>query len=58
MEQYLPPRKAAEFVGVSKRTLQRWEAKRILRSYRTPGDHRRYLVADLKRIAAAQGGES
>ena len=56
MDQFLSPSKAAELVGVSKRTLQRWEAKGRLRSYRTAGDHRRYLLADLKRIIAWRGG--
>jgi excisionase family DNA binding protein len=55
MDQLVSPAKAAEFVGVSKWTLQRWEQQGLIRSIRTLGGHRRYWVSDLMRIVAVKG---
>ena len=38
---------AAELLGVSIRTLQRWELKGKIKAFRTEGGHRRYEVGDL-----------
>lgn len=38
---------AAELLGVSVRTLYRWEKSGKIKPIRTPGGHRRYDVADL-----------
>lgn len=39
---------AARFIGVSKKSMRRWDKNGLLNcSYRTPGTHRRYLKKDL-----------
>lgn len=43
----LTPKQAAELLGVSVRTLHRWESDGKIVSRRTPGGHRRYEVAEL-----------
>lgn len=39
---------AAEYLGVSRDTLRRWEKRGKMKSYRTPGGRRRYTVYDLE----------
>jgi excisionase family DNA binding protein len=39
---------AAEYLGVSRDTLRRWEKRGKLKSYRTPGGRRRYTAYDLE----------
>ena len=41
---------AARILGVSISTVRRWEADGHVTSQRTPGNQRRYLVADLMRL--------
>lgn len=41
---------AARILGVSVSTVRRWEADGHVASQRTPGNQRRYLVADLMRL--------
>ena len=43
----LTPRQAAELLGVTVKTLHRWEADGKIKSTRTVGGHRRYDIADL-----------
>ena len=43
----LTPQEAAELLGVSTRTLLRWEDKGKITSRRTEGGHRRYEIHDL-----------
>ena len=50
MEQWLSPARAAQYVGVSKRTLQRWEHVGRLRPSRTPSGHRRYRLSELNTL--------
>jgi excisionase family DNA binding protein len=38
---------ASKLLGVSIRTLQRWEVKGKIKAFRTEGGHRRYEVGDL-----------
>ncbi len=38
---------ASQLLGVSTKTLRRWEAQGKIKSYRTEGKHRRYDVAEL-----------
>ena len=38
---------AAELLGVSTKTIHRWEAKEQLNSIRTEGGHRYFTVSDL-----------
>ena len=48
MEEYLSIGKAAKFIGVSISTLRRWElSEKIIASFRTIGQHRRYKKDDL-----------
>lgn len=41
---------AARILGVSVSTVRRWEADGHLTARRTPGDQRRFLVADLRSL--------
>jgi excisionase family DNA binding protein len=50
MERWLSPAKASRFLGVSTRTLWRWEEQGRLRALRTPAGHRRYALSDLQRL--------
>ena len=43
-------RKAAEILGVTVRTVQLWTDSGILRAWKTPGGHRRYLVSELIKL--------
>jgi excisionase family DNA binding protein len=43
----LTPREAAKALGVSIRTLYRWEDDGLISPRRTPGGHRRYTLADI-----------
>jgi len=38
---------ASKLISVSKSTLRRWEKEGKLKSYRTPGNHRRYDEKEL-----------
>jgi len=41
---------ASKFLGVSRRTLRNWEKIGKIKSYRTPGGHRRYDKDELLKI--------
>jgi excisionase family DNA binding protein len=43
----LTPQEAADLLGVTVKTLHRWEADGKIKSTRTVGGHRRYDIADL-----------
>jgi excisionase family DNA binding protein len=43
----LSPQEAADLLGVTVKTLHRWEADGKIKSTRTVGGHRRYDIADL-----------
>jgi excisionase family DNA binding protein len=43
----LTPQEAADLLGVTVKTLHRWEADGKIKSTRTAGGHRRYDIADL-----------
>jgi putative resolvase len=43
----LTPQEAADLLGVTVKTLHRWEADQKIKSTRTIGGHRRYDIADL-----------
>jgi putative resolvase len=43
----LTPQEAADLLGVTVKTLHRWEADQKIKSTRTVGGHRRYDIADL-----------
>lgn len=40
----------SELLGVDKVTLRRWDKEGRLKSQRTAGGHRRYLLSDIKRL--------
>jgi excisionase family DNA binding protein len=46
--QLLYPGEAAKLLKVDRKTLTRWAEKGLIRSYSTPGGHRRYLTADIQ----------
>lgn len=46
----LTPREAANVLGVSIRTLYRWEDDGLISPRRTPGGHRRYPLADVEAL--------
>jgi excisionase family DNA binding protein len=41
---------ASKYLNVSKSTLRRWEKEGKIKSFRTPGNHRRYDIIELKKI--------
>src|SRR5947199_78327 len=45
---YLTIQQAANLLGVSTKTLRRWEAKGVLTPERTPGNQRRYLLPEIE----------
>ncbi|MFH2137519.1 MAG: helix-turn-helix domain-containing protein [Candidatus Omnitrophota bacterium] len=49
-EKILSISEAAKYLGVFPLTLRNWEKKGLLRSFRTPGGHRRYKKSELDRI--------
>lgn len=51
--QLLPIGDAAAELGVTPRTLQRWEEAGLIRPERTLGGHRRYPVEEIERVKAA-----
>ena len=45
---------ASRLVGVDPDTLRRWADDGRLRTFATPGGHRRFAVADLQRLASTR----
>jgi excisionase family DNA binding protein len=41
---------AGKILGVTSRTLKRWDDERKLKVYRTLGNHRRYRLLELKKL--------
>ncbi|MCP4650441.1 MAG: MerR family DNA-binding transcriptional regulator [PVC group bacterium] len=48
---------AAQYLGVFPLTLRNWEKKGLLRSFRTPGGHRRFKKSELDRIIGVEKEE-
>jgi putative resolvase len=47
MKRLVSIRKAAEFFGVTPKTIRRWETQGLIpEPWRTPAGHRRYLIDD------------
>ncbi|WP_448561889.1 MerR family DNA-binding transcriptional regulator, partial [Trichothermofontia sp.] len=44
MAHYVPPKEAAQALGVSERTLRRWEAAGKIKAIKTPSGQRRYDI--------------
>lgn len=51
----LPPRAAADRLGVSYSTLKQWIYKGTVRTVRTGGGHHRVAESEVERLLAAQG---
>lgn len=47
-------REAAQILGVSVRTAQQWVEEGLLQAWKTPGGHRRILIASVERMLAQQ----
>lgn len=47
---------ACKLLGVNESTLRRWADAGHVRSFRTPGGHRRFSEDDLRALVAGQGG--
>ena len=47
---YIPIREAAARLGVNKETLRRWDRAGVISAVRTPGNARRFLLADVENI--------
>ncbi len=57
MSQMLSISKAADFLGVHQNTLREWDEQGKLKPVKTCGNHRRYRIADLKRLSGEIGEE-
>lgn len=55
-ERWLRVTDAAEMLGVSAKTLRRWEDAGRIRSHRSTGGHRRFAVADVRALQDELGG--
>ena len=49
---------ASRLLGVNESTLRRWADAGLVQTFRTPGGHRRFAAADLRRIIDAAGALS
>ena len=47
---YIPIREAAQRLGVNRETLRRWDRDGKISAVRTPGNARRFLLADVENI--------
>ena len=50
-------REAAERLGVSLRTVQLWSESGLIRAWKTPGGHRRILLASIDELVLRRGGD-
>ena len=55
-DKLLPISKAAEYLNISKATINRWQAKGVLHPIYTPGGHRRFLESDLRAAVGLDTG--
>jgi putative resolvase len=51
MHEYVSITKAAQVIGVTPKTMRIWDDEGILKSYRTPKGHRRYLLNEIETLA-------
>ncbi|HEB14041.1 MAG TPA: MerR family transcriptional regulator, partial [candidate division WWE3 bacterium] len=56
MEKLLPIGKAAQYLGISTKTLRRWENQGRISPSRTQGNQRRYSLSDLEDLKALKEG--
>lgn len=50
MDKMISIAEAAKTLGVTTRTLKRWDTERSLKVYRTLGNHRRYRLSDIEKL--------
>jgi excisionase family DNA binding protein len=55
--QWLALKDASEFLGVHFTTLRKWADSGEIRVFRTPGGHRRFSMADLRRFLEERAGQ-
>ena len=48
---------ASRVLGVNESTLRRWADAGLVQTFRTPGGHRRFAAADLRRISDTAGDD-
>lgn len=51
----LTPKEAETLLGVSRRTLMRWESRGIIKPRRLPTGHRRFVLSEVEAIVEAGG---
>jgi excisionase family DNA binding protein len=57
-QQWLTLKDASEFLGVHFTTLRAWADSGEIRVFRTPGGHRRFSLADLRRFLEERAGQA
>lgn len=57
-QQWLTLKDASEFLGVHFTTLRAWADNGEIRVFRTPGGHRRFSLADLRRFLEERAGQA
>ena len=50
--------KAANLLGVTKATLRAWDSDGKIKSVRTSGGHRRFLLSDVQRLQGIERGKN
>jgi len=50
MEKLLTPKEASKLLGVSTKTIQRWDKQGLIKVVRTPKGRRRIPLSEIKRI--------
>ena len=48
---FVTMKEAGRILGVSSPTLRRYDQRGVLRTYRTPGNHRRFLLSEVRELA-------
>ncbi|MHC1682401.1 MAG: IS607 family transposase [Clostridiaceae bacterium] len=57
MNKYASITKTAEILGVTPKTLRVWDKEGVLKSYKTPKGHRRYLLNEIETLALGREKE-
>jgi excisionase family DNA binding protein len=56
MDEIISPKEAAKMLGVSITTLRNWENDKKIKCVRTLGGHRRFRLAEIKKIMEGNSG--
>jgi len=54
MHEYVSITKAAQFLGVTPKTMRVWDKDGILKGYKTPKGHRRYILDEIETLALSR----